>query len=73
MIFVYLLIINYLSEKNVSKINQNRKDVDQQINKQITNLPVLSNDTQGIIEYNSGYNSYNKKIKRNFWNLLKND
>ena len=70
---MYLLITNYLSEKNMSKIYKNRKNVDQQINEQITNLPILKNDTDNIIEYNYGFNSNNKKIKRNFWNLLKND
>ena len=70
---MYLLITNYLSEKNISKIYKNRKNVDQQINEQITNLPILKNDTDNIIEYNYGFNSNNKKIKRNFWNLLKND
>tara|TARA_B100001093_G_scaffold460389_1_gene474158 strand:+ start:75 stop:338 length:264 start_codon:yes stop_codon:yes gene_type:complete len=72
-VLMYLLITNYLSEKNMSKIYKNRKNVDQQINEQITNLPILKNDTDNIIEYNYGFNSNNKKIKRNFWNLLKND
>lgn len=38
----------------------------------MTNLPILENDTQGTIEYNTGYNSNNKNYKRSFWELFKN-
>ena len=42
-------------------------------NYNMTNLPVLENDTQGIIEYNTGYNTNkNKNYKRSFWELFKN-
>ena len=29
------------------------------------------NDTQDVIEFNSGYRNENNKKKRNFWNLFK--
>ena len=42
-------------------------------NYNMTNLPVLESDTQGIIEYNTGYNiNKSKNFKRNFWELFKN-
>ena len=47
---------------------QNLSDIiDQQEN--TSNLPILDNDTNNVIEFNSGYNMDNKK-KRSFWNLL---
>ena len=41
-------------------------------NLNMTNLPVLESDTQGIIEYNTGYDINSKNFKRNFWELFKN-
>ena len=34
-------------------------------------LPVLLNDTNNVIEFNSGFKEKNNKIKRNFWKLFK--
>jgi hypothetical protein len=39
----------------------------------MSTLPILKNDTNDIIEFNSGYNEDITKIKRNFWNLFKKD
>ena len=36
------------------------------------NLPILKNDTNNVIEFNSGFNEeINETKPRNFWNLLK--
>lgn len=36
------------------------------------NLTVLPNDTNNVIEYNSGFNlNKKKKEKRSFWKLIK--
>ena len=34
-------------------------------------LEVLQNDTDDVIEFNTGFNDKKSKIKRNFWDLLK--
>ena len=71
-IFFFFLVINeYLSDKNKKLINKNRLDIENIINKNITNLPRLQNDTNNVIEFNNGYNNSDNKIKRNFWDLLK--
>jgi hypothetical protein len=71
-IFFFFLVINeYLSDKNKKLINKNRLDIEKIINKNITNLPRLQNDTNNVIEFNNGYNDTDNKIKRNFWDLLK--
>ncbi len=62
----------YISEKNIETIKNNRKN--QEINslRNISNLPVLLNDTDDAIEFNSGFNNSNEqKFKRNFWELFK--
>ena len=50
----------------------NRKNIDQIINYKISNLPVLNDDTNNIINFNDGYSNEIKNDKpRNFWDLLK--
>ena len=42
------------------------------INSKISNLPILKNDTDDVIEFNDGFSSQIKNDKpRSFWNLLK--
>ena len=36
-------------------------------------LPIIENNTEGVIEFNTGYsNKENSNLKRNFWDLFKN-
>ena len=63
----------YFSEENRKKIYKNRTNISANIEKEVVKMPLLKNDTEGIIEYNSP-NLKNKKIKkRYFWDLLKKD
>jgi|TARA_B100001093_G_scaffold231283_1_gene221848 hypothetical protein len=62
----------YSSNKNLEKKVFNRNNINQIINKKISNLPILNNDTSNVIEFNDGYSKKNKIDKpRSFWNLLK--
>jgi hypothetical protein len=70
-LFTFFVISTYVSIKNINKIKENRADIDFMIKKNAESLLVLKNDTNNVIEFNSGYNSDNNKIKRNFWNLFK--
>jgi hypothetical protein len=70
-LFIFLIISSYVSDENQKKINLNRINIDSKIENSLTNLPLLKNDTQDVIEFNSGYENENKKIKRNFWDLFK--
>lgn len=72
-ILFFTLVSNYyFSDQNIDLIKKNRNiDI---LSKHKTNheLPTLRNDTNDIIEFNSGYeSSKNKKYKRNFWELFK--
>ena len=50
----------------------NRSNVDQIINEKISNLPILKNDTDKVIEFNDGFSNEIKNDKpRSFWNLIK--
>ena len=69
--FIFFVISTYMSDKNIKKINTNRTSVYKKIEENISNLPLLTNDTKDVIEFNSGYRNDNNKIKRNFWELFK--
>ena len=61
----------YISNNNRKKINLNRANIYLKIKDNLSNLPLLKNDTDNVIEFNSGYNDRDNKVKRNFWNLFK--
>ena len=62
----------YSSNKNIKVKEFNRNNIDEIINKKISNLPILKNDTNNVIEFNDGFSNEIKNDKpRSFWNLLK--
>ena len=62
----------YSSNKNLVSKDFNRNNIDQIINTKISNLPILRNDTDNVIEFNDGFSNEIKNDKiRSFWNLLK--
>ncbi len=51
----------------------NRQNIDQILKEKISDLPVLLNDTNNIIQFNDSFeDEIDDKKKRSFWNLLKN-
>ena len=72
-LFFFLNIyIFYSSNKNLESKEFNRNNIDQIINKKISNLPILKSDTNNVIEFNDGFSNEIKNNKpRSFWNLLK--
>ena len=62
----------YSSNKNIKNKEFNRNNIDQILNDKISNLPILMNDTDNVIEFNDGFSNEIKNDKpRSFWNLLK--
>ena len=76
LILVFLFFIftfnYYFSEKNKDIVKKNRSNIETNVLKNFSDLPILYNDTNDVIEFNSGLdNSINQNFKRNFWDLFK--
>ena len=72
LIFFFTTYKYYSSNKNIESKKYNRNNIDEIINNKISNLPLLKNDTNNVIEFNDGFSNKLKNDKpRSFWNLLK--
>ena len=71
LIFVYLLFAIYFSEENIKKIKKNRVHIENSLKDYLSILPILENDTNDVIIYNSSEFLEKKIKKRKFWELLK--
>ena len=70
--FFFNIYSFYSSNKNLESKEFNRSNINQIINTKISNLPILKNDTDDVIEFNDGFSNEIKNDKpRGFWNLLK--
>jgi len=69
-LFFYFTVIYYFSEENIKNINLSRTTIQEKFDEKYSNLPFLDNDTNNVIEFNTGLNLENK-VKRNFWDLIK--
>ena len=71
-LFFFQVYKHYSSNKNIKKINLNRINIEQIVKNKLANIPVLTNDTDKVIEFNSSFTEEIRKDKqRNFWDLLK--
>ena len=62
----------YSSNKNIKTISLNRSNIEEIVKTKILNVPVLEDDTNNVIEFNSSFSEEIKEDKpRSFWNLLK--
>ena len=70
--FVFGITNYYLSNKNININNYNRTNIEKVQKKKILDLPVLSSDTNNVIEFNNTIvNDIKNEKKRSFWDLLK--
>ena len=72
-LFIFFIVSTYTSDVHKKKINLNRRNIYSKVEDNLLSLPLLKNDTKNVIEFNSGYENNNNKVKRNFWNLFKKD
>lgn len=75
LVFVFFLsVFKFYSSNNNIKIKDfNRNNINQILNNKISDLPILKNDTDNIIEFNDGLSNVIENDKpRSFWNLIKN-
>ncbi len=72
LIFFFTTYKYYSSYKNIEVKDFNRENIREIISKKISNIPILNNDTNNVIEFNDGFsNDVNEEKSRSFWNLLK--
>jgi len=69
LIFIFLVVFFYFSEKNINFINKSRAQNYSEISINITKLPLLKNDTSDIIEYSNDSNEEEKKYNK-FFDLI---
>ena len=70
-IFFISISLYYFSDSNKNRIIKNRKNLSSNTDIILKNLPILKNDTNNIMSYETT-ETENKKIKkRYFWDLLK--
>ena len=71
-VFIFSISNYYFSKKNINSKNFNRSNIDQILKEKITDLPILLNDTNNVIEFNNSIESETDiKKKRSFWDLIK--
>lgn len=70
--FFTLVFKYYFSDTNIILVKDNRENLELKLLKNISELPVLHNNTVDVIEFNSGFeNSKKQNFKRSFWELFK--
>ena len=70
--FFWNVYIYYSSTINIKIKEFNRNNIDQIIKEQTSNIPVLKNDTNNVIEFNNSIlDQKNIDKPRSFWKLLK--
>ena len=68
-LFIFLIISYYFSDENKRRANINRSTKVSEF--EISNLPLLKNDTKNIIVFSDDVDDYKKKKKRyKFWDLI---
>ena len=68
-LFIFFISKYYFSDQNKKKSYRSIKSIDQNIEKYLTNLPILKSDTEDIIDYVENNTDQNKKNYQ-FWKLL---
>ena len=68
-LFIFFISKYYFSDQNKKKSYRSLKSIDQNIEKHLTNLPILKSDTEDIIDYVENKTDQNKKTYH-FWKLL---
>ena len=69
---MWFTFIYYISDRNINTVKNNRENLESKILESTSALPLLPNDTNNVIEFNSGFEDSNKQnFKRRFWELFK--
>tara|TARA_B100000579_G_scaffold283388_1_gene234722 strand:+ start:71 stop:301 length:231 start_codon:yes stop_codon:yes gene_type:complete len=71
-VFIFLTGKFYFSDENEKNYYRSFNNINKKISTYSSNLPLLKNDTDNVIEYVENKVSKDKK-KYRFWKLLEND
>ena len=72
LLFFFFVSKYYSSNININSKNMNRSNINNILKEKISDLQVLSNDTNNVIEFNDTFeNEIKDDKKRSFWKLLK--
>ena len=72
LIFFWNVYFYYFSKMNIRIKETNRTNIDQIIKDKTSNIPILKNDTNNVIEFNNSISDKKNINKpRSFWKLLK--
>ena len=71
LLFFYFVLSTYFSKNNTSKIASKILNIEEKSKTQSYDLPIVKNDTDNIIIYNSEEVIEKKIKKRKIWELLK--
>jgi len=70
LIFVFVTVRYYFSEKNIIITNKLRSLYAISENRDIKSLPLLKNDTNDIIVYTNDLEEFKRKSKKRIWEKL---
>ena len=78
-LFLVILVILFffnsykknLSNKKIKNIDIKPSNIEEIIERKISHLPILDNDTNNVIEFNTSTDEIKNDERRNFWDLLK--
>ena len=69
-ILMFLLIISFIIF--IFKYYSSIKNIDVILKDKISNLPILADDTNNVVQFNNSFDSdFEEDKKRSFWDLLK--
>ena len=69
--FILFIIKFYLSDNNIKQSNKVLFQYQNELDKKFSNLPIIKNDTNDIIEYTNEIEEFKNKKQRKFWDLIK--
>jgi len=69
--FIFFVIKFYISENNIKRSNKIIFQYQNELDKQFSDLPIIKDDTNDIIEYTNEIEEFKNKKQRRFWDLLK--
>ena len=68
---IFFVIKFYLSENNIKLSNKVMLQHQNELDKKFNNLPIITDDTNDIIEYTNEIKEFKNRKQRNFWDLFK--